>query len=526
MTRLVASAGLGRVRSNGISRRSFLRRGGATAAGATALGGLALPARAAAQADEGRAPSALLVVLPLVRADYVNAFEGGSGTDTPNLDELTGQSLRFDRAIPECMPSLPVRRTLVTGMRSFPFRDWKRTEGLPAVPGYNPVWDWQPVMTETMRAGGIETAYITDNPLLKGPRFPDVERPGGGSDPSAESGIPAEIAAFKRASAATERTFRAGIETLGRLSGPGQFLAIDPFDPVDATEAPTIYVRPGEVEDEGIGPMDGRLEELKWTGGDVDSLREAYRGHVELVDDWVGRLMDKVPENVIVFMLGDIGVALGEHDYIGRGTPTSHRESYEIPYLIRHPEGTMGGDDIDWWASTHDVAPTLLSHMGLTIPGKMWGEDLTALFDDVDEDDLYDRPYSITASGSLIVVRDKRWLMVADREEIERRMYDDDEEVEDDIKRYDDIANEDTGQLTEMSLAALTVAGGTLPEFGPDGATRPPADRGDDDSDDDGIPDDFDAVDNDEEKDGVEPEDVEFDGRDPEDRPKAESAAP
>jgi arylsulfatase A-like enzyme len=516
-----ASTRLGRARSDGITRRSLLRRGGATTAGAAAVGGLTLPARAESQESEGRGRSALLVVLPLVRADHVNAFEGGSGTDTPNLDELTGQSLRFDRAIPECMPSLPVRRTLVTGMRSFPFRDWKRTDGMPAVPGYNPVWDWQPLMTETMRSSGVRTAYVSDNPTLEGPRFPDVERPGGGSGSSSQAGIPGEIAALKRASGATERTFGAGIEALGRLSGAEQFfLAIDPFDPVDATEAPSIYVKPGEVEDEGIGPIDGRLEELRWGGGDEDALREAYRNHVELVDESVGRLMNEVPDDTLVFMLGDIGFALGEHDYIGRGAPTSHRGSYEIPYLIRHPEGTMGGDDIDWWASTHDVAPTLLSYLGLTIPGKMWGEDLTALFDDVDESDLYDRPYSITASGSLIIVRDKRWLMVADREEIERRMYDDDEEVEDDIKRYDDIANEATGQLTEMSLAALTVAGGTLPEFGPDGATRPPVERGDDDSDDDGIPDDFDAVDNDEEKDGVEPEDVEFDGRDPESRGK------
>jgi arylsulfatase A-like enzyme len=504
-----------------LTRRSLLHRGGATAAGAAALGGLALPTRAAAQADEGRAPSALLVVLPLVRADHVNAFEGGSGTDTPNLDELTGKSLRFDHAIPECMPSLPVRRTLVTGMRSFPFRDWKRTEGMPAVPGYNPVWDWQPVMTETMRAGGTKTAYVTDNPILEGARFPDVERPGGPLAAGTGSGIPGEIAAFKRASEATTRTFGAGIDALGRLSGPESFfLGIDPFDPLDATEAPPIYVKPGEVEEEGIGPMDGRLQELSWSSDEQDSLREAYRRHIELVDDQVGRLMSEVPENVLVLVLGDIGVALGDHDYIGRGAPTSHRDSYEIPFLINHPDGRMGGDEVDWWASTHDVAPTLLSYMGLTIPGKMWGEDLTALFDDVDEDDLYNRPYSITASGSLIMVRDERWLMVADREQIERRMYDDDEEVEDDIKRYDNIANEDTGQLTEMSLAAVTAAGGTLPEFGPDGATRPPAERGDDDGDDDGIPNDFDAVDNDEEQDGVEPEDVEFDGRDPEDQGK------
>jgi arylsulfatase A-like enzyme len=491
-----------------LTRRSLL--GGA---GAGLLGGLALPAGAAAQDDEGDDRRALLVVLPLVRADYVGAFGGDSGTDTPNIDDLTRSSLRFDRVIPECMPALPVRRTLITGTRSFPFRDWKRTDGMPAVPGYNPVWDWQPVMTETMRAAGVATAYVTDNPVLDGPRFPDVRRPRrapGGANSA--RGVKAEIDAIERATKATERTFRAGIDELRGFSG---FLGIDPFDPVDAIEAPPIYVKPDEVEREGIGTMDERLVELRWGGGEVDELRSAYRDHVEAVDEWVGRLMQDVPDDVLVFMLGDIGIALGEHDFIGRGTPTSHRESYEIPFLIRHPDGDMAGDDVDWYASTHDVAPTILSFMGAGIPGKMWGEDLMALFDDVDEDDLYDRRYSITASGALIVVRDKRWLMVADREQIERRMYDDDEEVEDDITRFQDVANEDPGQLTDMSLAALTVAGGTLPEFGPDGALRPPRERGDDDSDDDGIPNDFDAVDNDEPDDNDDGEAIEFDGRRP-----------
>jgi hypothetical protein len=478
-------------------------------AGAAALPALGLPARAAAQ--EGSERRALLVVLPLVRKDYVD----DSGTDTPNITELEGSALRFDRAIPECMPSLPVRRTLVTGMRSFPFRDWKRTEGMPAVPGYNPVWDWQPVMMETMRDAGVPSVYVTDNPIVDGPRFGEVRRPGGSVEAAGRGGIEDEIAAIRRATKATQRTFRAGIEELRGFSG---FVGIDPFDPADAVEAPPIYVKPGEVEDEGIGEMNGRLVELPWGGAEVDDLRSAYRDHVEAVDDWVGRLMGEVPDDVLVIMLGDIGIALGEHDYIGRGTPTSHRESYEIPYLIRDPDGRKSGDDVDWYASTHDVAPTILSFLGVTIPGKMWGEDLTALLDDVDEDDLYDRPFSITASGSLIVVRDKRWLMVADREEIERRMYDDDEEVEDDITRFEDIANEDPGQLTDMSLAALAVAGGTLPEFGPDGALRPPRERGDDDQDDDGIPNDFDAVDNDEPDDNDDREALEYDGRDAADR--------
>jgi arylsulfatase A-like enzyme len=506
-----------------LTRRALLRRGGVTAAGGGLLASLGRPASAAADRFGGKpGASAMLVVLPLVRADYVKAFEGGSGTDTPNLEELTGNSLRFDRAIPECMPALPVRRTLVTGMRSFPFRAWRRTDGMPDVPGFNPVWDWQPVVTETMRLRGVRTRYITDNPIIDGPRFPDVRRPDG-TPPAASSasGLKAEIDAIKRQSAAAERTFRAGIAALRELDGGDPyFLAIDPFDPVDASQAPPIYVKPGEVDKEGIGAMNDRLVELKFGRDDVGELRAAYRKHVEHVDDWVGRLMDTVPDDVFLFVLGDIGIALGEHDYAGRGTPTSHRESYEIPYLIRHPRGEKSGDDVDWYASTHDVAPTLLSSMGLTVPGKMRGEDLTQLFDGVDEEDLPDRPFSITCSGSLIVVRDKRWLMVADREEMERRLYDDDEEADDDNddKRYDDVANDEPGVLTDMSIAALTVAGGTLPEFGPDGALRPPPQRGDDDIDDDGIPNDWDAVDNENPDDDDEPGDIRFDGRDPEDQ--------
>jgi Sulfatase len=503
-----------------LTRRGLLRHGGAGAATAAALAGLPGAARAA---GSGKKRRALLVVLPLVRADHVKAFKDGKGADTPHLNALTGDSLRFDRAIPECMPALPVRRTLMTGMRSFPFRDWKRSDGMPAVPGYNPPWPWQPVMTEVMRSSGVKTIYVTDSPIVSGRRFPEARRPGGAPPPSepAADGIRSEIAAVQRATDAANRTFKAGIAALNEVKDEDAFfVAVDPFDPVDAIAAPPIYVRPGVVEKDGIGPMSERLVELSFSDDDTKPLRSAYRDHVEEVDDRVGRLIDAVPDDTLVYVLGDIGIALGDHSYIGRGTPTSHRRSYEIPYLIRHPDGKLGGDSVDWYASTHDVPTTILAHLGLTIPGKMRGEDLTALFDDVDQWDLPDRPNSITASGQLIIVRNSRFLMVADREQIERRLYDDDEEADDDITRYDDIANDEPGVLTELSLAANTVAGGTLPEFGPDSALRPRRQRGDEDTDDDGIPNDFDPVDNDEPDDYTTPKALEFDGRDPEDRGK------
>jgi arylsulfatase A-like enzyme len=509
--------------TSGLTRRSLLRRGGVGAAGAGLLGVGAMPASAQAQADEGRGPNVVLVVLPLVRNDHVNAFEGGSPTDTPNLDDLAGDSLRFDRMIPESMPGLPARRTLVTGMRSFPFRDWRRTEGMAAVPGYNPIWDWQPVITETLRGSGVSTAYVSDNPILTGPRFADVVRPGAASAEPSSTGIDSElIPAIERQTKAAAATFRAGLRELERLRGDEQFLlAIDPFDPLDAAVAPPVYVKPGEVEREGIGPNNERLVELRWSGDDEQRVRDAYVEHVEKVDELVGSLVERLSDlglldSTLVAVVGDVGIALGEHDFLGIATPTSYRPAYEVPFLLRHPDGEKAGDNVDWYATTHDVAPTILSFMGATIPGKMGGEDLTALFDDVDQWDLYHRGYNVTAAGSNIIVRDDRWLMVADREEIERRLYDDDEEVEDDITRFQDVANEDPGKLTELSEVAVMVAGGTLPEFGPDGALRPNPQRGDDDVDNDGIPNDFDPVDNDEPKDGTEPDDFEFDGRIPE----------
>ena len=509
-----------------LTRRGLLRRGGATAAGAALAGSAVAPRSARAQAADEERLNVVLVVLPLVRASHVNAFEGDSPADTPNLDDLTGDSLRFDRAIPESMPALSVRRTLATGMRGYPFRDWRRTEGMPAVPGFNPVWDHQPLMTEVMRAAGVTTVWVTDNPVFAGPRFPDVRRsPGAPKPPSGppEAGIETELLpSIDRAGEAAARTIRTGIGTLRGLKGQQPFfLAIDAFDPFDAAQVPLVYVRPGEVEEEGIGLIDGRLVELRFGDDTVDRVRERYVKHVEGVDRWVGRLMDSLEgsgllENTVVYLLSDHGIALGEHDFLGRAAPTSHRESYEVPYLIRHPGGDMAGDDVDWYASSHDVAPTILSLMGLTIPGKMDGEDLTALFDGVDEDDLPDRDHFITAVGSMIIVRDNRWLMVADRQEIERRLYDDDEEAgDDDEKRYDDVARDEPGVLTDLSMIAVAAAGGTLPEFGPGGALRPPPQRGDDDTDDDGIPNDFDAVDNDEPDDDNQPADERFDGRNP-----------
>ena len=78
------------------------------------------------------------------------------------------------------------------------------------------------------------------------------------------------------------------------------------------------FYAPGRVEDDGLGPTDGRLVELDFSDDDIDRVREAYVKHVEAVDDEpeaAGRGAGRHG----VFVLGDHGLALGEHGYRARG---------------------------------------------------------------------------------------------------------------------------------------------------------------------------------------------------------------
>ena len=213
----------------------------------------------------------------------MGAFKDGGHAKTPNLNDLTGKSLRANRALPESMPAVSARRALVTGMRAFPFRDWRRLEGFPSVPGFNPVWDYQPLLIERTREAGVKTIYVTDNPLFQGPRFEGVRAPGGTAVAASPgdtlpSGLDQELLkSFSRLTEATKRTFREGAKALGEVKDARAFLVgIDPFDPIDAYAAPPFYVRPGRVEDDGLGPTDGRMVSLNFSDKDIDRVREAY----------------------------------------------------------------------------------------------------------------------------------------------------------------------------------------------------------------------------------------------------------
>ena len=114
---------------------ALTRRGlfGAGAAGAAGLGLAACgddyfePATRHAK----DAPNALMLITDSTRWDFIHANNPDSLAKTPNLDALMKDSLSFSMAVPEAMPTGPARRALLTGVRSFPYRNYVPTQGLP-----------------------------------------------------------------------------------------------------------------------------------------------------------------------------------------------------------------------------------------------------------------------------------------------------------------------------------------------------------------------------------------------------------
>lgn len=135
----------------------------------------------------------VMIVVDTLRQDHIGAY-GNKWIKTPHLDRFAADSAVFTRASGEALPTIPYRRSVHTGMRTFPFRksyyDEGRTpnlaklnlgpaarERLPkgrqrggfflgvpnmALPGWEPIPSDQITIAELLQLYGYETALVTD----------------------------------------------------------------------------------------------------------------------------------------------------------------------------------------------------------------------------------------------------------------------------------------------------------------------------------------------------------------------------
>ena len=156
---------------------------------------------------------------------------------------------------------------------------------------------------------------------------------------------------------------------------------VPPADLPAAARAQWLNTKPTEVEIE----EDGHKRTL--TGPALAAWKyqrylQDYLACVQSVDDNVGRVLDWLDahglrENTIVIYTSDQGFFLGDHGLYDKRF--MYEESLRMPFLIRWPGVVRPGSIQSALAINTDFAPTFLAVAGLPVPADMQGRSLVPL---------------------------------------------------------------------------------------------------------------------------------------------------
>jgi arylsulfatase A-like enzyme len=443
--------------SGDLTRRELLA-GAAAAGAAAALPGTAAAADLAPALASATGDNVVVVVLDSLRNDHVGAY-GGRRAKTPTLDVLARESLLFTHARHEGLPTVPVRKSVLIGRSGFPFRGRGPSRGLPDAPGWEGIRRGETTFLDVLERRGYLTGYVTDNPHVLRPAFaglrrrPDVMTSVKGQVPGwkqkrrrvsparlrrhlapelrgRDRGRVREYLAYNGAKRSESdylgaRVFQGGIDFVERAAFERRpfALVIDCFDAHEPWDPPDSYLSLyARIKRGGYRPVQpfptpfGRTSDL--SRRTLKLARALYAAEVSFLDAWLGRLLTAIEtlgmSNTWVVVVSDHGVSLGEHGWIGKQSNDIHGELIEVPMMIRHPRRLGAGRRTSYFASAHDIAPTLLRGLGAPVPKAMDGADLRPLF--AGRSPAQRRKIWVGAWGNTLLAGDSRWLLVAKNE--------------------------------------------------------------------------------------------------------------
>ena len=439
----------------------------------------------------------ILVILDSLRKDHIGVYSNDR-IQTPNLDALAKESLRFGRAYPESLPTLCARRAIHTGMRTWPFRNFVRLPGETFQPaGWQPIPEQQTTLSETLFASGYSTTMFADTqplfhpsmnfqrgfgvfewlrgqerdrfrPKLGVPEEQIRQRTVPGNDANMVDKVRQYLANTKDRKTEEDwfapRLFTRGMDYLEQAeAGQPFFLVLDSFDPHEPWDPPEEYVGLYSDGYEGRDPIVPNYGASDWLDdAELERMKALYSGEVTMVDRWLGHFLDKMEstgrmQDTFLVVLADHGVALGEHGYTGKPYNALWPELTDIPFFIRSPDGRGAGQTSDYFASTHDVAPTILGALGLVPPQQLDGQYLTLLMGDSEP---APRDHFTFGYNQYVSTRDDRYAMISVNDRSDAKLYD----IQKDPGMNRDIAAENQDVIRQIfDDYVLKDAGGPLP---------------------------------------------------------------
>jgi len=461
----------------------------------------------------------VLIILDTLRKDHVGAY-GNDWIKTPHLDALARESALFTRAYPESLPTLPVRRALHTGRRTYPFHGHREYKGdFSGAPGWGPIPEEQDTVSEILGREGYRSAFVTDcyhqfkpsknfhrgfdewiwirgqehDRYKSGPALPEerVLRHLNATyekDPVMQEFIRKYLA--NNAYRVSERDYyparvftEASRWIWDNQDAAKYFLVVDSFDPHEPWDPPEYYRRLYDPED-GCADVIQSLY-ASWEGKlstrELRRLQANYAGEVTMVDRWLGYFLETLRfsgriEDTVVAVVSDhghnLGIDPGDKGLVSKQGHPMTRAVADLVLMVRHPEGEGAGTAFDGLVYDHDLPATLLSLAGVEPMQEMDGRDFWPAVKDAaaaQEGGGRFRDYVTVAWGPLVTVIDDRWWYNA-------TVWGDAEILNDlgkDPLLETDLAAEHPDVCRSMLRHAVDDAGGTIPGAFKEYAAKP-----------------------------------------------------
>ena len=441
------------------SRRMFLKQT-STLATAGLVGCSGKPAAEKADLDpcgsvwerppkqKGNNLNVILLVSDTFRADNLECY-GSKWIECPYLNTLAKDSIIFDDVYPEGLPTLPVRRTLMTGRRVLPFYHFQQHEPV-QLAGWHPLYNEDVTLSETLREAGYVTALVADVPHMQRPaknfhrgytyyewirgqevdyyttpprKLPDFTD----MFPTSYLNLPKlgkQFTGFLRqykknrerwlqhGDSLAEQVSQAVIRWLkdNHQEGPF-FLHLEGFDSHEPWDPPKRFLDKYMPNATGPSWPEPPYADINVPEEGIKRLRANYAGESSCVDHWYGQILKTIGElglfdNSVVIFTSDHGALLGEQGQFVKGPTRLRGQVTHIPLLMRLPKKQFAGKRVKGYAQHLDIMPTILGRLGLKPPSRVTGADLWPMVTGEAQSSL---DHVVYAYGWIAAVRTLEW---------------------------------------------------------------------------------------------------------------------
>lgn len=353
------------------------------------LGSERLARAEAVGANAGAGPNIVLITVDTLRADHLSSY-GYRLMETPQMDRLAREGVRFARAIAPSSWTLPSLVSIQTG--NDPVVHGQMTDDSLLSAEIT-------TAAEALREHGYQTAAFVTNAYVRAKKglaqgFAVYQHAEDQRFAPTFNGLSLYkfLLPIRAATHAAEEVTRRAIRFLQRERSEPFYLWIHYIDP--HVPYGDWYVNEHPAYDRDYGGETGRaitiaqLQEMM-SGrvvpppAEIRHWNACHDAEILYLDRQLGRLLDELDrlglsENTLTILTADHGEEFWDHDYLCHGN-TLYREVVHVPLLARWPGRLEPGRTVGATVSLLDIAPTLFAAAGAPAPPGMQGMDILPL---------------------------------------------------------------------------------------------------------------------------------------------------